>query len=147
MCILNEIGGFKSKFLFCLHVQFFLFLFWVFVFFFNFPVVDIKSFVSLLTLFFPLIIQDWNKNVNVIYFRQHLFSCVVIKYIFKVNISPFFQSFCIHLDPGNWFSLIVRFRFLFFLIDSRYQSNSAFVFWYLRLVIIQFFSEQLERLS
>lgn len=95
-----------------------------FFFFLNFPVVVIKSFVSLLTLFFPLIIQDWNKNVNVIYFRQHRFSCVVIKYIFKVNISLFFlQSFCIHMDPGSWFSLIVRFHFPFFLINSRYQSN------------------------
>lgn len=132
MCIFNEVGGFKSKFLFCLHVQFFCFVFVLGVclfFFLNLPVEVIKSFVSLLTLFFPLIIQDWNKNVNVIYFRQHLFSCVVIKYIFKVNISLFFfQSFCIHLDPGSWFSLIVRFHFLFFLIDSRYQSNSAFVF-------------------
>lgn len=128
MCIFNEIGGFKSKLLFCLHVQFgFLFCFGglsLFFFFLNFPVVVIKSFVSLLTLFFPLIIQDWNKNVNVIYFRQHRFSCVVIKYIFKVNISLFFlQSFCIHMDPGSWFSLIVRFHFPFFLINSRYQSN------------------------
>lgn len=128
MCIFNEIGGLKSKlrfFFFACPVFLFLFCFGCCLFFFFLPVVIIKSFVSLLA----LIIQDWNKNVNVIYFRQHRFSCVVIKYIFKVNISLFFlQSFCIHLDSGSWFSLNVIFHFLFFLIDSRYQSNSAFVF-------------------
>lgn len=107
---------------------FFFLFFFSFFWCFNFTVVVIKSYVFLLTLFFPLIIQDWNKNVNVIYFRQHFFSCV-IKYIFKVSISLFFlQSFCIPLDPGSWFSLIVRFHFPSFCIDSRYQGSSAFVF-------------------
>lgn len=87
MCIFNEIGGFRSKLLFSLHV-FFFFL----VFVFNFTVVIIKSYVSLLTLFFSLIIQNWNKNINVIYFSHHFFL-MLFKYIFKVNIFFFFSVF------------------------------------------------------
>lgn len=49
-----------------------------------------KSYVSLFTSLFPPIIQDWNKSINVIYFRQHFFSYVLFKYMFEVNISLFF---------------------------------------------------------
>lgn len=96
----------KVNFYFVCMFSFFFFCFGCLSFFFNFPVVVIKSFVSLLTLFFPLIIQDWNKNVNVIYFRQHLFSCVVIKYIFKVNISLFFSVFL--YSSGPWKLVLIN---------------------------------------
>lgn len=138
--------------MFCLHVHlfyfYFIFYFGVCLFlFFNFTVVVIKSYVSLLTLFFPPIIQDWNKNINVIYYRQHFFSCVFWIYMQSKYFRFFFQSFFIHFDPGSWFSLIIRFRYPPFLTDSRHQCNWVFVFWYLRSVTtVQFFSEHLERL-